>query len=1093
MSGIESGGFDYDTLFRNYDATDVNDLIQAGYDQAALYNAAVNAINQTALRFQNTRDQEDVNKFLELADKFEKVFPGANEEIKNIHDFVQEFLGIELSVPDAMHMFDIDAETSMALEKFNNLPIMTHEDTTEKLKNEPLGTLLLRRSSDATTRDHLVIAIKTDEGFPPGFGVEQFKFPPGHEVGRYLDIFTNTEHSMEELVEKYSLQYMPLPQTPEEYKMTINEAQTGKGIAHLIDRGADPDQFLNAAVEIVKEALLDPALDKAQLKEKLVPLFEKIHQADRSYSGSDSLDTLTVIIASRDVLSDLLANKVVSVGKLSDLITHFFFTKNIPIASFVHEAISQGLQSQLKMATENLAAKIKYFTEGYHTEPISFTNLPELSATETIAQLKDKPIGTILARKSADWTTRNQLVIGINTDKGIQQMKIPPGEEVGNFSLDGKDYTIAEIMDIIWLRVGPSNLNSTEITEDYEELLHVAALANFPIPAAIQKDFENKILIPDLAQNASSAMKKALYGKVSELSLEEMACLPAEVSKLGLLLPESVKILALADAVFAYVKSHQNDIQKNPEIATRAHQILHNLAQVEIVRGNFKIGFNVEGKAAEAIPLSATNPLHEMDKAILDGTAKQLNPLSGAHFSSLDTSILKGGNLHASQRTIDGIKLNCFDFKISHYARDELRNYIYALTTHLKDFKASLPKDFCTDVKLREVPQEYFRFDELKGEYTRSGGYSPGFSQATEIVFEGAGKIVIGNDENNGCMYNWIQIEMDADLPAGEGVKKLHQMLAVIGLGPVLGKQPPEADERLKIAQLFRAFYPSKATRMDTTAEFYQLSIDDLKKTIIAREPGMSDIFKKYLETSPDLMVRVEIIPGKEIWGIKDLGEQMKANGAIGLMTGIGNSGGWDSAKFAIERVLTLGAMSSEDRFKSGVFKRGSSSEEDLVSGGGDQVFTRMINHLVLNHNIGSFPFHGRAQILWDLDKVVQRVPYGYEEDKFGVKNRFMTIGIDKSYADYEFRDSLIKLAGGIVRAENEIMVKNFIDPSHIVGVVVESQTFKDDLIQHLISKGIAEKDAKGDILVKFSGKKIKANDFFHVADTGTFKKEWWG
>jgi hypothetical protein len=95
-------------------------------------------------------------------------------------------------------------------------------------------------------------------------------------------------------------------------------------------------------------------------------------------------------------------------------------------------------------------------------------------------------------------------------------------------------------------------------------------------------------------------------------------------------------------------------------------------------------------------------------------------------------------------------------------------------------------------------------------EFTRTLGYPDNEKgSATEIVFEGVGKVILGNNKESGCMYNWIQVEMEPNLPAGEGLHKLQQMLTTLGLGPVLGQQTSESDERMKIAQLVRAFYPS--------------------------------------------------------------------------------------------------------------------------------------------------------------------------------------------------------------------------------------------------------------------------------------------
>src|SRR5262249_47216185 len=144
------------------------------------------------------------------------------------------------------------------------------------------------------------------------------------------------------------------------------------------------------------------------------------------------------------------------------------------------------------------------------------------------------------------------------------------------------------------------------------------------------------------------------------------------------------------------------------------------------------------------------------------------------------------------------------------------------------------------------VPQLYKYYDKDLMQFTSFQGYNPGVGSiakkkatATEIVFEGVGKIIIGNTPEVGCMYNWIQVELHANQPPGEGVKKLQQILAVTGLGAVLGQQPIETDERMKIAQLYRAFYPAACTALDVEKDFFQIPLQELKDKIIAKEPGM--------------------------------------------------------------------------------------------------------------------------------------------------------------------------------------------------------------------------------------------------------------
>ena len=611
---------------------------------------------------------------------------------------------------------------------------------------------------------------------------------------------------------------------------------------------------------------------------------------------------------------------------------------------------------------------------------------------------------------------------------------------------------------------------------------------------AQKKVYKSKVSIID-----HKAEFNALLGKVNEQL--KAPSLPTD------------KIQENVDALLKFVNTHPDVFTEDPTLATKGHQCLHDVAQKEIAAGNYQSAFTIESNAVQAFPVNL--PSHH---PLLDIAGKQVDPKMGVHFGSMDSSVVKGGHLHATQRTIDGHLTNSIDFKISHYARDELTKHVEVITQHLNEFKSSLPSGLCSDVEINSyVPQIYKRYDEAADQFTKVGGYRPFDELALVIEFKAAGKIIIGSTPETGCMYNWIQVEMDASLLPGEGVKKLQQILAMTGLGPVLGQQPRESDERMKFAQLLRAFYPARCTELDVSKEFYELPLEELKKKIMANhieavsqeysllceEKGipihevelkqklfnikseMEAVFQKYLVDNQSLMQKVEIQQGKEVWGVMDFDALMKSQGAWGLMTGIGNTGSdtWLSAKNAIVRALTQGAMSSEQRFQAGIFVEGASSSDDLRSGGGDQVFTRLVNNRTGEFNIDDFAYHGEAQILWDL-AVVQRIPYGYDNDTYGIRNRF-----DDGYINYKNRPNPQTLAEKTSNPTNEVMLKNSVAPRFVKGIMVPNQERKDDLIEYLKINKLAE-ETNGEIWITCGDQKVKANQFIHIGDE--FKQDYW-
>ena len=570
----------------------------------------------------------------------------------------------------------------------------------------------------------------------------------------------------------------------------------------------------------------------------------------------------------------------------------------------------------------------------------------------------------------------------------------------------------------------------------------------------------------------SPAAKALIEGKASELNFEQLASAIPQI--LFIPLPDQLSLSDISEAVLATFDPTKS--------STQAHHLLYNLAQLEIERGNFASAFQIQSKV---VPLASSHPLYNMEQAIQEGSARQIDPKTGAYFSNLDSSIVKGGNLHATQRTIDGQQLNCFDFKIAHHARNELSRQLEGIVHNLDAFKASLPPDFCRDVKIQEAAQEYVRYDSKTDQFTHEGAYRPLKAKAMEIVFEGVGKVIVGKSKRCGCMYNWVQVEMEPHLPPGEGLQKLQRMLSMMGLGPVLGAQPEESQERMKIAQLYRAFYSADATAMCQEKPFFEMDLEQLKETIIAQHPKMEEIFETYL----DSMERIEILRGKEIWGVPDLGEKMAEKGVWGVMVGLGHSetspkiAQWNKTKETIYKRLTEGFLSSEQRFQQGEFSAGVSSEEDLGAGGGDQVYTRVVNDTLKEKGIYNYPFSGVAQILLDLKKVARRVPYGYPSDEFGVKNPH-----HPEYSTYQTRQSPTEFAATVAGENNEMMLKNAVSPDHIVGIVVDSHWKRQDLIQFLEKRGVAKRER--DTVLIFGR---PAQEFIHVrSGRQPFKRAMW-
>lgn len=191
----------------------------------------------------------------------------------------------------------------------------------------------------------------------------------------------------------------------------------------------------------------------------------------------------------------------------------------------------------------------------------------------------------------------------------------------------------------------------------------------------------------DIVTTINTIAQKTVY-KSNASTIDQKAGLNALLAKINeqLRVPSlpSEKIQENVDALLNFATANPYLFKEDPALATRGHQCLHDLAQKEMILGNYQNAFTIESKAVQAFPVNLPS-----NHPLLDIAGKQMDAKMGVHFGSMDSSVVKGGHLHATQRIIDGILINSIDFKISHYARDELTKHVEAISHHLNDIQST--------------------------------------------------------------------------------------------------------------------------------------------------------------------------------------------------------------------------------------------------------------------------------------------------------------------------------------------------------------------------------------------------------------------
>jgi hypothetical protein len=222
---------------------------------------------------------------------------------------------------------------------------------------------------------------------------------------------------------------------------------------------------------------------------------------------------------------------------------------------------------------------------------------------------------------------------------------------------------------------------------------------------------------------------------------------------------------------------------------------------------------------SQVTPFAQNHPLYQLDKAIAQGSKDQIPPGAGAFFQGLDAGMLSESCLRAVRRQKPGGKfINQFDFKVSHQTRSRLEEWLPTLEKD-ETLKA------LQDAGLGEISISHGKYSYEKAD--PKGDFRPSLpmQDCITIDIKNMGKITIGTGSPPNVLRNRVTIQMDADLPEGEGLQRLHTLLKSIGLGDVVMEAEPDTAEKMKMAMVFRTFYPKEAYILERSPEWEKMSL----------------------------------------------------------------------------------------------------------------------------------------------------------------------------------------------------------------------------------------------------------------------------
>lgn len=415
----------------------------------------------------------------------------------------------------------------------------------------------------------------------------------------------------------------------------------------------------------------------------------------------------------------------------------------------------------------------------------------------------------------------------------------------------------------------------------------------------------------------------------------------------------------------------------------------------------------------------------------------------GSHFHGFGKGLVKGQNLCFRVKMVEGKACIELDFKINHAFHEAVQNQIDNLEKIPKDeLKAfiDLSKAHFSNIEIQKIPNQISEKLSLGSAY--------------KVVFEDLGSISIGASNFLPNLYDRIVVQMQSDT----NFYQMHEMLSYLGLNDALRAAVSEDVERMKIGQLFRSFYPREALSLERKEAFFELPIEELKNEILCLRPEMEPIFDEFLHK----MKTYEILPGRLRYSIPGLADKARSEGAVALTSVI--TGAYSDSEIynRVASILKMGMLSTETRYENGINVSGLSPSSDFYTGGADSTFTQLITEKSSREGVefGHFYYQGKVRLLFSVD-LLETGTYQYHYDEFGCR---LT----------EFPNSTYNSRPGIIEflqeenqttsfyPGNEVMIKERISPSSITGIVVQTQTQKNELLGYLRSSHLIQTDAFG-------------------------------
>ncbi len=471
-------------------------------------------------------------------------------------------------------------------------------------------------------------------------------------------------------------------------------------------------------------------------------------------------------------------------------------------------------------------------------------------------------------------------------------------------------------------------------------------------------------------------------------------------------------------------------------------------------------------KKAVSIRLKACNTLSPCSKfSSFADTLQKTNDFFDVFINALGAGTLKHHVLRGRVFAVKDHSIFRLEGRLTHFARSRLDGLIAFLSTQSDSLEISPFKK----IKVKKI----WDFSPPKDNNPANFRSIITESEFTHINFEGIGDLLVG-EKNHYCQHTRFIIQSNPLISTNKAPELFYSMLAFMGLGEIAHAERSVDIDRIKIFQLFRAYFPKEIYPFERAQDPFEIPLNDLKTRMIQSVSNYERSKANKIFHSLDSLVPQEVYKNFNIWSVKDFSHQMKAEGANYLITGVGCIGfnpwakndddvqvkmQFETATNHIAKILKVGIFSTLDRRILGIAHEGISSHQDVECGGGDSVFCRLlISPWAKKVSIKKIFFSGHIQIIFDLS-LLDRVGYGFIYDHYGTKTASPQNNFSFPYKERQNLINLTKELSSPSSAQwyNEVCIKHRISPEYILGLQVPTEEKKQILLETLRKKDLIQ------------------------------------